>query len=324
MNIQQYRYIDAINRHRNISRAAKELFLSQPALTRSLNHLEEELGVKLFDRDVTPLRLTYAGEVFLKESKKILEIQDLLTQKMSAISKAESGRLVVAIPGERGAAYLPELLPRFEKLHPGIDVEVVEAYSGALERMMENNEVDIGLYTFPVASDAIDFRILTEEPMVIVAARDSAFASSFDLSENSLGTPYFITPDILEDTDFLIVREGSGMRRITEYILDRHAVHYRIRRQLIRHETIVRLASIGEGLAVTSTITPKRLHIEDRFAYFSLDNPATTRKIVAAFRKNRILPQYMQDFIELTKQIATTVPELIAPSVQVIPAKPKC
>ena len=323
MNMQQYKYVEAISRHQNISHAAKELFLSQPALTRSLNHLEAELSVKLFIRDASPIRLTYAGEIFLREAKRMMEIQEYLQQEMHAISTAESGRLILGIPGERGSSWLPVLLPRFEKLHPGIQVDIVEAHSGVLEKKMENNEVDVSLYTYPVNSEELDYTVLTEEPMVILAARDGAFASRFDLSENTLETPYLIPPSLLDGEDFLVVSEGSGMRRITEYILDRYAVRYRVRRELYRHETIVRLAAIREGLAISSTITLNRLHLRDKFAYFSLDNPATTRKLVAAFRKNRILPPYMQSFINMTRETIISVPELIAPKVTIVPMKLK-
>ena len=321
MNIQHYRYVEAVSRHQNISSAARELYISQPALTRSLNQLESELGVRLFDRDASPVRLTYAGERFLTEARRILEIQTNLIQEMHSIASQESGRMVLGIPGERGSSWLPYLLPRFEAVRPGIQVDIVEAHSRELEAKMESGSIDLSLYTFPVASEAIDYTALVEEPMVIIASRDSRFASRFDLSDNTLETPYLITPDMLEGEDFLLVNPGSGMRRITEYILERHAVRFHMRRQLYRHETIVRLAAAGDGLAVTSTITPHRLGLRDRIACFSLDQPAVTRKIIAAFRKGRVLPAYIQCFIDLTRDTLHSVPELSAPRTRVLPMR---
>ncbi|MBS6645800.1 MAG: LysR family transcriptional regulator [Clostridiaceae bacterium] len=319
MNINHFRYIIAIAEHKNMSRAAKSLYISQPALTKSINLLEEQLGVQLFDRSAVPIEPTYAGKVFLAQAKKMLELNDYLEGEMRAIATSEKSQLTLGIPGERGARWLPHLLPAFSKAHPGVDVKFIEGHSNVLEEKMISGQIDLSFYTLPVGSPDIDFEVLADDPLIIIAARDSEFASQFDLSQNSPWTPYLIPARLLNNQNFLVVAPGSGMRRITEYLLERHGIKYNIKRELYRHETVVRLVSVGDGLAVCPCVTPIRLAIPDKFACFSLDNPVLTRKLIFAYRKNKILTPPIINFINLTKEIIANTPELVVRNVKVIP-----
>ena len=89
MDINRMKYIITVARTGNISQAARELYLSQPALTKAIQKTEEELGVRLFERDSLPLRLTFAGERYVQQCKKILNIQRTLTREMQDIAQGE-------------------------------------------------------------------------------------------------------------------------------------------------------------------------------------------------------------------------------------------
>ena len=110
------------------------------------------------------------------------------------------------------------------------------------------------------------------------------------------------------------------MRIIAEYLLERHGVKYNLKREIYRHETIVKLVAEGDGMAISPCLTPKRLNIQDKFAYFSLDNPVLTRKLVIAYRKNRFLTPPMLNFIQLTREVLDAHPVLAVKDV--IPIAP--
>ncbi len=118
VNINKFSYVLAIAEYQNMTKAAEALYISQPALTKSLNLLEAELGVKLFDRNISPIRLTYAGEVFLQKAQKIMEMHDHMMKEMSSIATLHKSRLILGIPGERGTMWLPLILPTFFQTIP--------------------------------------------------------------------------------------------------------------------------------------------------------------------------------------------------------------
>lgn len=323
MNIKHFNYVLAIAQYQNISKAASSLYISQPALTKALNTLESTLGVKLFDRAVTPIKLTYAGEVFLEKAKKILEINKYLENEMHAIANLERSKLILGIHGERGSNWLPRLIPPFTRRYPGVELQVVEGHSSTLEEKMLAGQVDICISTLPVYIPEIDFEILADDPIIIATAIDAPFSQMFDLEDNTPQTPYLIPGNLLNQQSFLFVIPGSGMRRIAEYLFERHGIKYSISRELYRHETAVKLSAAGQGFVVTPCITPVRLGIIQQMAYFSLDNPVLSRKIIIAYSKDMVLSPAAKNFINLTKEIIACTPELAVGNVSVLPARYK-
>jgi len=323
MNIKHFNYVLTIAKYQNISKAASALYISQPALTKALNNLEATLGVKLFDRTSTPIKLTYAGEVFLEEAKKILEINKHLEREMHAIANSERSKLILGIHGERGSNWLPRLIPPFTEQYPGVELQVVEGHSSTLEEKMLAGQIDICISTLPVYAPEIDFEIIADDPVIIATAKDAPFSRMFDLEDNTPQTPYLIPGNLLNQQSFLFVIPGSGMRRIAEYLFERHGIKYNISRELYRHETAVKLSAVGQGFVVTPCITPIRLGIIQQMAYFSLDNPVLTRKIIVAYNKNTVLSSTARNFINLTKQIIDSTPQLSVKNVSVLPARYK-
>ena len=118
MNTNHLKYILAIARHKNISNAANELFISQPALTKTLNLIEERYNIKIFDRSHTPLRPTYAGTIFLEEARRTLEAANHLESQMKFLENGQKGRISFGIPSGHGTMYLPYIIPAFKKNTP--------------------------------------------------------------------------------------------------------------------------------------------------------------------------------------------------------------
>ena len=113
MNNDIYRYLLTVAQTRNITRAAEMLHISQPALTKAIRRQEKDLGVTLFDRSTTPLKLTYAGERFLESARKLLDIGTAMREEMKNIALGAKERVRLGITVERGTAWLPLILPQF-------------------------------------------------------------------------------------------------------------------------------------------------------------------------------------------------------------------
>ena len=258
---------------------AEALDISQPALTKSLNLLEAELGVKLFDRNISPIRLTYAGEVFLQKAQKIMEMHDHMMKEMSSIATLHKSRLILGLPGERGTMWLPLILPNFFKQFPDVDLQLIEGNSAEIENKLLNNEIDLAFYTLPIYASKIEFEVIADDPFVIAAAKTHPFCQRFDLSQNDYCHPYQIPPELLIKEDFISIHSGTGVRRVAEYIFERYGIPYNIIYEFSRHETAVRIAGEGVGLTVTPIMTIiVETGLKDKMAYFSLDNPPAGRQ----------------------------------------------
>ena len=321
MTLTQLSHLRAVVRYGNISQAAAALYISQPALSKSINLLEREFGVSLLNKNARPIQLTRAGQLFFERSEQILNLAEDLRHEMQDISQNLHTTITMGIPGEKGSVWLPYLLPLIQKEYPQLDLHVKEGNSRQLEDMLAHEEIDICLYTSPIYNSEIDYLAFAREPIVFAAAKSHPLSQSIDLARNSPYTPTLLSSSLIINEKFLILAKGGGMNRIAHSIFERHRIHPRIVMELHRHETCVRLAAEGLGLVVTPIKTPLRLGIEDQLLYFTLDDPVICRDHVLAYKRGKILSPEAQKLIQLTSTLTQRVPDLV-PSIREILTPP--
>ncbi len=119
-------YLIVLAEESNITRAASRLFISQPALTSYINRLEDELGVKLFDRNTTPIRTTPAGACYIAEMEKIRNQQIKLYNDLKRLEYDPEQTLTIGIGRNRGSIWLPRILPGVYERFPEAHLRIVE------------------------------------------------------------------------------------------------------------------------------------------------------------------------------------------------------
>lgn len=318
MNLNCYRYIISIAENASISKAAKELFITQPALTKYLNNLEQELGVCLFDRSVYPIQITYAGEVYVQEGRKILEMQNRLEQQLGEISNLQRGRLTIGINSERGSWCLPILVPAFRTRYPGIELRVCEGHSQYLEEEILKNHIDLAIGTLPIFAPDLDFVSLSDEPIILAVPADHPIALEYDLSANSPSTPYYLEPQRLNGQDMIILVREQGMGRIAYQFFERHGIKPNVVMSLRNNATALRMASAGLGMTFALSDTVERFHLVHPMAWFTIENPVFYRRSIAYYRKSLGLSPAAEKFVEMWKQMINTDPALKSKGCNVI------
>lgn len=133
MEYRQFKYVLKIAELGNLTKAASELYISQSSLSHYLARLEEEIGVRLFDRSKNPIALTAAGERYCETARMILKLDARLRKEVSDIVKNKAGRITLGMSHARAAYFLPYLFPEFLKSYPGIELRTIEQSSGLLE-----------------------------------------------------------------------------------------------------------------------------------------------------------------------------------------------
>lgn len=306
MNLNRYQYVIAIAENASISKAAKELFITQPALTKYLNKLEEELGIRLFDRMVNPIQITYAGEVFLREGRKILEMQKRLDQQIGEISQFQKGRLTIGINSERGSWCLPILVPEFRRRYPGIELAICEGHSQYLEEEILRNHVDLAIGTLPVLAQDLDFVFLSDEPIILAIPLDHPIAREYDLSLNTPFTPYYLAPERLAGQDMITLVREQGMGRIAYQFFERHGIKPNITMTFKSNSTALRMASAGMGMVFALADTAARANLFQPMAWFSIEDTVFCRKSIAYYRQSLGLSPAGEKFVSLWKEMLET------------------
>ena len=171
MELRQFTYVRQVAESGSFTKAAAKLFISQPALSNYVSKVEEDLGVKLFDRSANPLKLTYAGEQYLKRARVILGQIHEMDKEIRDITQNMKGKIRLGFPSERIIYMLPLLLAPFKGKYPGIDVEVITGPGNKLTEGLRAGETDfVFLPTWMPQKDIVQEKLCQEE-LVLVAAK---------------------------------------------------------------------------------------------------------------------------------------------------------
>ena len=130
MNWNQLQYIVTTAQEKSITKAAKKLFISQPSLTLSIQNLEKELGVELFERNRGSFTLTYAGQLYYDWALSTLHAKERLGDRLGDIREGHSHLIRLGISPHRSATLLPVILPRFYKKFPASEIFLEEKPAG--------------------------------------------------------------------------------------------------------------------------------------------------------------------------------------------------
>lgn len=223
MLYEKLNYIIAIAEERNLTQAAKRLYISQPTLTLYLNRLENELGVKLFDRTKSPVTLTDAGAYYLEKMKKIYASEQALRSQIHFIANPTQ-TLLVGIGQVRGHHWLPLFLPTFCSIHPDINVQIVQETEQRMYEDLQKQKLDVGIGVFPASTD-IEMVEIMEETLFFAAHRKFGLIPDHLRGKHDMKNPYIVQPDQLNGLPFIIPRYPTGSTtptkrffKITRYI----------------------------------------------------------------------------------------------------------
>lgn len=156
-------YIRTVARLRNISAAAEELGVTQPALSARIKKLESQLGAAVFDRSTTPLSVTEVGRAYLACQDSIEALNRELSRKIAQLQNLEAGRLVIGGASFFNITYLPQAVARFCELYPGIEVKIVDDTVPNLTEAALRGEIDLFITPFSSSNSGLSYQEFLDE-----------------------------------------------------------------------------------------------------------------------------------------------------------------
>jgi RNA polymerase primary sigma factor len=208
MELRHLRYFVAIAEEQSFTRAAERLWVAQPGLSTQIRRLEEELGIKLFERNTRGVDLTDAGEAFLERARVALAAADDARAVGSALASGLVGAIRLGIASGPESDLVPSLLERFAATRPDVELTVLESFGGTLARDLRDGRLDAMVAPSVFGSPELQRIQLTSEPLVVLAA-----------AGHRLGRPGPIAADELEGEHVIVTghRDGAGYDR---YVTD--------------------------------------------------------------------------------------------------------
>jgi DNA-binding transcriptional LysR family regulator len=267
----QLRYFVAAANHEHLGRAAEQLDLSQPALSRSIQKLEEELGLPLFDRVGRGVRLNEAGKILLRRVNRArAEFEDALRELQDY-----GGTKIVSIGyfSTFGVRLIPELVRGFSTLEPNLQFKLFEAPSPLLAKQLLTGEIDLCIST-ELLDSALEWRPLFKEELFALVPNKHRFAGrkSIELIE-------------LADEPFVALRAGHGLRVVLDDLCQQAGFRPNISLEGYEVGSLRGLVASGFGV----TLAPKRSISAGTYIDVPISSPPCYRTIGVSWRKERWL-----------------------------------
>lgn len=278
-----------------ISKAAEQLHISQPALSRQIHDLQERLGVELFERIGRNVRITGVGEDLLAYARTVVAEAEALEERARTLRAGAAGVLRVGATPQTLERLFPRLLERFGRVMPAVEVRLTEGTSGSLVAQLERGELQLALATY--------------HPEMRSSSRILAVSQLYAVSKTRI-SPVGKTPvDVrdLENVPLLLLRRGFGSRDLFDAACYLAHVRPTIILESSAYSTLLALARGGHGVA----IMPATISIDRRSGLnvrrIAQQGNLVQRYFAVHWSPRRYLPPYAEQFIDALVDCAAKV-----------------
>jgi DNA-binding transcriptional LysR family regulator len=294
MDVLHLEYMIKIAEENNITKAAEKLFITQSALNQQLLKLEKELGTQLFVRSRSNWHLTQAGEIYIENAKKIIQIKKETYNRINDIVDTKKGIITLGLTPERGTEMFASIYPAFYKKYPAIKIEPIEMTVKQQQYEISQGKIDIGFLTLQSSQKTNDeyIHICSEEIILGVPIAHPLAYLGGNLGES---LPK-ISLKCFEGDTFAIMQKGSTLREIYDNLITEEEISPPILLETRSCHTLFDM--VVEGICCSVFPISYAKH-HSNISYFSLkQNPVWN--VSASYKKGSYLSVAAQDLIRIS------------------------
>jgi len=275
LTLRQLQVFSSVARHLNHSRAAKDLFLSQPAVSMQIKLLEQNIGIALFEQVGKQLHLTEAGREMLHYSLSITQQLTEMEEVFNAMKGLEHGKLNISVVSTANY-FMPSLLAKFIKAHPKIQVSLSVANRDAVIKQLKDNIADLAIMGQPPDGTDMLAEIFMDNPLVVIGSPSHPLASKKNIHATELAKEVF-----------LLREQGSGTRGVVERFFNSHHLALPTHMEMDTNEAIKQSVQAGIGLGIISQHGIELELETNRLVVFHVEHFPIVRHWHIVHRKNK-------------------------------------
>ena len=300
MSFQELNYVLSIAKYQNLTKAAEELYISQPTLSKCLQKLEREMGGKLFSRSGNTYVPTYLGRRYLEYARKVLALNQDWERELKDMNSCMDGELNIAFPLMRSSCMVPSIMKVFHKKYPGVRVNLMEEAHAIQEKLLLNDELDFGIFNETRPHPKLSYETLLRKEVLLVMPPDHP------LSAKGVKKPgmrhLWMDLKFLEKEEFILHFPDQTTGQLALELFETWGMEPRVSIRTRNTETSVRLCMEGMGICFVPETYIRHMHFEKKPACFSVGEKGIFSTLTIASRKGAYLPSYAQDFIKIAQE----------------------
>jgi len=310
MTFTQLEYIVAVDTFRHFAEAAAHCFVTQPTLSMQIHKLEEELGVKIFDRSKQPVLPTEPGLDIIDHARKILAERDILTDMLASKKGVLNGELKIGVIPTLAPYLLPLFIPAFTKKYANVKLVVNELTTDVILSRLREGRIDAGVLVTPLNEKGVKEDVLFyEEMLAYVSKNNSAFKKTYML------------PNDIDPEKLWLLQEGHCFRTQMLHLCElrkssKEGSHFEY--EAGSFETLRRMVDINDGITILPELATldMTVHQQNHLRYFK--SPAPVREVSIVTHRDFVKRKLIELF---KKEILAAVPDKLRKNkkVSVIP-----
>lgn len=288
MKIKDITYFLEVAKEGNFTRAASNLYISQPALSKNIKNLEKEVNAQLIERNSKSFRLTYEGEIFYNNAKKSIEvIQDELNKLQDTFTSCN--RVInLGLPPVISSVYFTSAIAEFKKENPSIDIRIIEEGANKIKSSVEEERIDLGAVILPIDDSDLITEFISSGKVMLVVSKNHRLASEDEVNLEDLRNEKFIT----FNEKFMMYNKTIEACKIAGFEPD-------IILKTSQWDYIMEMVSLNQGVSIMPEPIVRRFKRED-FKLISIQNPNISWNVGFILKKDKHISKYLKSFIEFT------------------------
>ena len=291
-SLSSYRIFYTVANAGNISKAAKELYISQPAISKSIQKLEESVGCRLFSRSSRGVVLTDEGKLLYDHVSTAFETLTLGEEKLKRSIELGVGHLKIGVSSTLCKYLLLPYLKEFIRQNPHISISISCQSTNETLKLLEDNKIDIGLIGRPANLKSIHFDFLEEIEDCFVATKDYI---------RNLQARGIAKDAILSNATLMMLDKNNMSRQYIDTYLQENQIHVRDSIDISDMDLLIEFARIGVGVACIIKNFVKEDLANDTLVEIPLDTPIHKREVGFAYRTGTKPSKSLAEFIQFYK-----------------------
>lgn len=283
-----YRVFSIVAKNNSFSSAAKDLYMTQPAVSQAIMQLEKELGTRLFNRTPKGVTLTTEGKLLYEYTNSALGLLDAGEEKLLEFKNLTTGQLKIGVGDTISRFYLMPYLETFHTMYPNIKLQMLNGTTSEICNFIKSGEVDIGLCNFPIEDQTLQLTACTEVQDIFVCGEKYKTLASKSLSFE----------DLLKFPLIFLEKKSNSRKYVEEYLFAR-GIFIEPEFELGSHDLVLEFARSNLGIAcVTKEFSND--YLQRGFLYeLTLSECIPTRSIGMCYLRSVPLSRAALKFVEI-------------------------
>ena len=303
------KYVYEVYKTRSFSKAAANLYISQPSLSATIKKIETRLGTPIFDRSTSPVRLTECGEKYIHYAEHLMDMENEFENYLNDFEALCTGHLSVGGSNLFASYVLPPLLSGFMGKYPSIDVKMTESTTNDLEKQLFSGNLDLVIDNYTFSDTIYERHFFCKEQLLLAVPAALAHKKglkAFCLDAASIKSGSYqdnaACPDIIQhfsSDPFLLLRAGNDTRERSDLLLKHAGLTPNVPLKLDQQVTAYHLACYGMGIAFVTDTLIRHVRGGSRIVFYKLEPEISQRNIYFYHKRSRYVTRAMEEFLKI-------------------------